>query len=83
MLYGGKFNFHYSYSILIIISMIISMTILLLLSLVLLLLLLEQFVDLPLDHAGVLADDAVLVHAGEQQQEVHYGHTSAQRGGYL
>lgn len=39
--------------------------------LVLLLLLLEQFVDLPLDHGSVLCDDAVLVQAGQQQQEVH------------
>lgn len=39
--------------------------------LVLLLLLLHQFVDLPLGHAGVLRDDAVLVQAGQQQQEAH------------
>lgn len=39
--------------------------------LVLLLLLLHQLVDLPLGHAGVLRDDAVLVQAGQQQQEAH------------
>lgn len=38
---------------------------------VLLLLLFEQFVDLPLGHAGVLVDDAVLVQSGQQQQEAH------------
>lgn len=42
-------------------------------SLVLLLLLFEQFVDLPLGHGRVLADDAVLVQAGQQQQETHCG----------
>ena len=40
-------------------------------SLVLLLLLFEQLVYLPLGHGGVLRDDAVLVEAGQQQQEVH------------
>lgn len=40
-------------------------------SLVLLLLLFEQLVDLPLGHGRVLADDAVLVQAGQQQQESH------------
>lgn len=40
-------------------------------SLVLLLLLFEQLVDLPLGHGRVLADDAVLVQAGQQQQETH------------
>lgn len=39
--------------------------------LVLLLLLFEQFVDLPLGHGCVLGDDAVLVQAGQQQQETH------------
>ena len=39
--------------------------------LVLLLLLFEQFVDLPLDHGGVLGDDAMLVEARQQQQEAH------------
>lgn len=39
--------------------------------LVLLLLLFEEFVDLPLGHAGVLGDDAMLVQAGQQQQEAH------------
>jgi len=39
--------------------------------LILLLLLFEQFVDLPLGHAGVLGDDAVLVQAGQKQQEAH------------
>lgn len=42
-------------------------------SLVLLLLLFEQFVDLPLGHGRVLADDAMLVQAGQQQQEAHCG----------
>lgn len=37
--------------------------------LVLLLLLLKQFVELPLGHAGILGDDAVLVQARQQQQQ--------------
>ena len=41
-------------------------------SLGLLLLLLERLVDLPLSHGRVLGDDAVLVHAGQQQQEAHW-----------
>lgn len=41
--------------------------------LVLLLLLFEQLVDLPLGHGRVLWDEAVLVHARQEQQEAHCG----------
>lgn len=44
-------------------------------SLILLLLLFEQFVDLPLGHGRVFADDAMLVQSRQQKQETHCGTT--------
>lgn len=76
MLSGGKCNVHDSYLIIILIILILLITFF---SLVLLLLLLEQFVDLPLEHAGVLGDDAVLVQTRQQQEEVHCKHTHTHR----
>lgn len=42
--------------------------------LILLLFLLEKFVDLPLHHASILGDDAMLVEAGQKQKETHCGY---------
>lgn len=42
--------------------------------LVLLLLVLQQLVDLPLGHGGVLGDETMLVQAWQQQQETHCDH---------